>query len=131
MINPADKGKEAAFSQFPTPALREWASLPLDTIMRKKFHELSASKELAIQKEFGDLWDRELFEYYLTGYAMRTERYRFIRWVDVRQPEKALARELYDHSNDPHETVNLANMPEHAKLIKKLEQKMKTAGVSY
>ena len=128
--NPGSKGKEAAFSQFPSPALREWASLPLDTVMRKKFNELAERKEYEIQQEFGDIWDRELFEYHLMGYAMRTDRYRFIRWVDIRKPEKSLALELYDHKTDPNETVNLAKNPKYTKQLKKLEEQMIRAGIS-
>lgn len=127
---PESKGKEAAFSQFPSPALREWASLPLDTVMRKKFNELAEKKEYEIQQEFSDVWDRELFEYHLMGYAMRTDRYRFIRWVDTRNPEKSIAVELYDHKTDPNETVNLAKNPEYTEQLKKLEEQMIRAGVS-
>jgi iduronate 2-sulfatase len=127
---PESKGKEAAFSQFPSPALREWASLPLDSTMRSKFRELSEAKELQIQQEFGEVWDRELFEKYLMGYAMRTDRYRFIRWVDIRSPQKSLAVELYDHKSDPGETLNLAEDPDYANLLITLEEQMIKEGVS-
>jgi iduronate 2-sulfatase len=128
--DPKAKGKDAVFSQFPSPALREWASLPLDSVMRKKFKELSEAKELQIQKEFGELWNRELFEQYLMGYAMRTDQYRFIRWVDIRNPEKALALELYDHFTDPNETINLAKKPDYTKVLNKLEKQMIENGIS-
>ena len=53
------------------------------------------------------------------GYAMRTDRYRFIVWKDDSNPEiEPLYYELYDHKIDPNETKNIAsNQPE---LVKKL-----------
>ncbi len=54
------------------------------------------------------------------GHSMRTDRYRFVRWTDKNDPEQVAALELYDHRRDPQENVNLANRPEHAKLIEKL-----------
>jgi iduronate 2-sulfatase len=129
--NPERKGKEAVFSQFPSPALREWASLPLDSTMRAKFNVLSETTELKLQQEFDEEWDRELFENYLMGYAMRTDRYRFVRWVDIRNPEKALTLELYDHQTDPNETVNIAYKEENSKLVDKLKKQMRETGVSF
>ena len=40
-------------------------------------------------------------------FSVRDERYRYIRYIDG-------GEELYDHSVDPEEWVNLANDPEHA-----------------
>ena len=128
--NPDLEGKNAAFSQFPCPALREWAAKPFQPNMRERFKNLIEKAELQIQEEFSDVWSRELFESHLMGYTMRTDRYRFVRWVDVRNPEKALAVELYDHQTDPDETVNLAKNPEYNILVKELEKQMIQAGIS-
>ena len=38
---------------------------------------------------------------------------------------KAVARELYDHQNDPQENINLANRPEHEKLVGRLSRQLK------
>ncbi|MBL6763830.1 MAG: sulfatase-like hydrolase/transferase [Verrucomicrobiae bacterium] len=43
----------------------------------------------------------------LMGYAMRTERYRFVEWLD-RASAKLVANELYDHQTDPGESRNIA-----------------------
>lgn len=43
----------------------------------------------------------------ITGYALRTQRFRFVQWRE-NKTGKILAEELYDHDRDPHETVNLA-----------------------
>jgi iduronate 2-sulfatase len=43
----------------------------------------------------------------IMGYSMRSDRYRYTEWRDF-QTGKALATELYDHVDDPQETINLA-----------------------
>ena len=118
--------KTAAFSQFPCPALREWAALPLSEAMRRTFFgPLITEKEQLIADELPGEWSRDKFEKHVMGYTMRTDRYRLVRWVDVRSPKKALAVELFDHQTDPHETRNIA--AENADVVKELSAKM-TAG---
>ncbi len=41
------------------------------------------------------------------GYAMRTDRYRFIEWIN-RETGDVVARELYDHAVDPQENTSIA-----------------------
>ena len=109
--DPATERKGAAFSQFPSPALREWAANPLSSFMRETFFgPLIEEVEARIIKQQGDKWDRELFENNLMGYAMRTDRYRFVVWKDVTASDaEPLFVELYDHSKDPGETENVAD----------------------
>lgn len=108
--DPGRKWKTAAFSQFPDPALREWAANPLSPAMRETFFgPLIKEVEDRIIAQMKDRWDRELFEKYLMGYAMRTDRYRLVVWKDVRRPDaEPIFVELYDHKTDPSETVNIA-----------------------
>lgn len=56
----------------------------------------------------------------LMGYSMRTDRYRFTRWVHTDQPTKVDAVELYDHQADPQENTNIAHLPEHKALVTQL-----------
>ena len=51
---------------------------------------------------------------------MRTGRYRFNYWCDVRKPDQPVALELYDHQNDPHENVNIATGKANAALLEQL-----------
>ena len=44
------------------------------------------------------------------GYSMRTDRFRYTEWRDF-NTKRIVARELYDHVNDPGETVNVAGNP--------------------
>lgn len=108
--NPNKDWKTAVFSQFPTPALREWGAFPLRPAMRETyFGPLIEEVEERIKEQQGDKWNRELFENNLMGYAMRTEQYRFIVWKDRANPDKEpIFIELYDHKTDPLETINIA-----------------------
>jgi choline-sulfatase len=58
----------------------------------------------------------------LMGYTMRTERYRFTRWVHRDDHSKVDAVELYDEQTDPRENVNIANDPKNAALVAKLTE---------
>jgi len=110
LVNPDRPWKKAVFSQFPNPALREWAANPLSRGMRETwFGPLITQVEARIKAQQKDKWDRELFENRLMGYAMRTDRYRFVIWKDTsRQDAQPVFLELYDHREDPAETVNIA-----------------------
>lgn len=110
LSNPDLSWKPAAFSQFPSPALREWAARPLSPAMRGTyFGPVIADVEARLKQEHGDRYDAELFNHDLMGYSIRTDRYRYTAWVDRRHPEsQPFAEELYDHQADPHETVNVA-----------------------
>jgi len=110
LAQPHRPWKRAAFSQFPNPALREWAANPLSQGSRETFFgPLIEKVEARIIVQQGDKWDRDLFENRLMGYAMRTDRYRFVIWKDYTDPIAApLFLELYDHEKDPTETKNIA-----------------------
>ena len=56
------------------------------------------------------------------GYSMRTDRYRFTEWRDPKGSQ-VIAHELYDHQNDPSETVNIAS--ENADLVRELSSQLK------
>ncbi len=63
------------------------------------------------------LWGKNM------GYSMRTDRWRYTEWI-TRAAGDIVARELYDHDNDPEKRVNIAGKPEHAKLIAKLSRRL-------
>lgn len=120
LSDPTRDWKSAVFSQFPTPALREWGSIALRPGMRETyFGPLITEMENRIEKQLPDEWDRKRFEEDVCGYAMRTDRYRFIVWKDVKKPAaEPLFIELYDHATDPQETKNIAEQhPERVKTL--------------
>jgi iduronate 2-sulfatase len=115
LTDPNRKWKTAAFSQYPNPALREWAANPLSPGMRETFFgPLIQEVEARIIAQQKERWDRDLFEQRLMGYAMKTDRYRLVAWKDLAHPDsKPVFVELYDHKTDPAETANIAqNEPE-------------------
>ncbi|WP_390621706.1 sulfatase [Roseiconus nitratireducens] len=118
--DPHKPWKKAAFSQYPNPALREWAANPLSPAMRETwFGPLIAEVENRIKSQMGERWDRELFEQHLTGFTMRTDRYRLVLWKDRRDLQAPpLYVELFDHHSDPGETRNIAQ--QHPELVERL-----------
>ena len=60
------------------------------------------------------------------GYSMRTNRWRYTEWID-RSTGKSTAHELYDHEQDPGETVNVAQEPRHSKLTAQLSKQLRAA----
>ena len=65
-------------------------------------------------------WERN-FPHTPTMHAIRTDRWKFIRYVGVWDTE-----ELYDMKNDPLELHNLINAPQHQELIKELKDRLFT-----
>ena len=52
----------------------------------------------------------------LLGHAVRTDRWRYVEWR--KKDSSVAARELYDLRDDPGETVNVADKPEHEKTVR-------------
>ena len=63
------------------------------------------------------------------GYALRTDRYRYVEWyVWNNEENKAgllLLKELFDHQIDPQENINIAMHPENRELIEALSKQLK------
>ena len=111
-------------SQFPNPALREWAANPLSPGMRETFFgPLIEEVEQRIIAQQGDKWDRDLFENHLMGYTARTGRHRIVVWRDHRDASaEPVFVELYDHHADPAETVNVAR--DNPEVVRRLRTQM-------
>ena len=56
-----------------------------------------------------------------SGYALRTDRYRYVEWGE----NGAEGAELYDHRTDDAEMVNLADRPEHADTVVRLSRALR------
>ena len=122
--NPNQSWKPLAISQFPSPALREWAANPLSQGMRETyFGPLIEDVEAKIIKQFGDRWDRDFFENHLMGYTARSATHRLVLWKDHRDRTKApIFAELYDHRTDPNESKNVAK--ENPDIVKSLSDQL-------
>lgn len=74
-------------------------------------------------------WKSAAFSQYprkgLTGYTMRTDRYRYTVWQSTDDARANAGIELYDHTIDPAETLNLARLPQNATLVAELHDQLK------
>jgi iduronate 2-sulfatase len=129
--DPRTHGKNYALSEFPSPALREWAARPLSPSMRQTlFGPLIERVEATLAREHGARYDRKTFEDQVKGYSIRADRHRCTVWIDRRQPDgEPLAVELYDHAVDPGETRNLAAQPEHRATVARLRALLRLEAV--
>ncbi len=60
----------------------------------------------------------------IMGYALRTERFRFVQWRE-NASGKVVAEELYDHKRDSQETVNVVGQAEYAESLNELRKRLK------
>lgn len=103
------------------PSLCDLAGLP-------KPPHLEGTSFAPLLDDPGLAWKTAAFSQYprgdrkrsVMGYSMRTDRYRFTRWVDRGDAKKVYAVELYDHLEDPGENVNIAGEPDNEKLVESL-----------
>ena len=65
-------------------------------------------------------YPRKVGKQNLMGYSMRTDRYRFTRWVERDDHTKVAAEELYDHNSDPLENTNVVKTVSGTPLLKNL-----------
>jgi iduronate 2-sulfatase len=103
------------------PTLAELAGLPMPanlegTSLRPVLADPSARVKTATFSQY----PRTTVGRKMIGYSMRTERYRFTRWVDRQDPNHLYATELYDHQTDPGENTNIATDPAQQTLIEQL-----------
>ena len=63
-----------------------------------------------VKKYAYTVWPHNRWNYDKTimGYSVKDERFNYVEWIKISSGE-LLARELYDHSNDPAETRNVVN----------------------
>lgn len=115
-------GRTARLTEFVDiyPSLCDLAGLPTPK-------HLEGTSFAPLMKDPNRPWKTAAFSQYprgrAMGHSMRTERYRLTRWLAA--DGSALGVELYDHDKDPNENVNLAALPEHAKLVEDLTAQAK------
>jgi iduronate 2-sulfatase len=60
------------------------------------------------------------------GRAIRTDRYRYVEWSEI-ETGRLSASELYDHRDDPGETINRAQDPSFASVVQELSGRLHNA----
>ena len=99
------------------PTLCDACNLPIPM-------ELEGHSVLPIINNLTIEWKTAAFSQYrrgeIDGYSIRTERYRYTEWGNNGRN----GVELYDHDTDLDETVNIADLPENAKLVDQLSKQL-------
>jgi len=96
------------------PSLVDICGLPeADGVEGRSFKSLIDDPQGSIKKSGCSWYPKGGYQ----GVAMRTDRWRFVRWRKAGSPE---VYELYDHRNDPEENENLAGKPEYGAVVKEL-----------
>ncbi len=111
------------------PTLCELAGLPVPKVLQGTSLAPILSKPSAKVKDaaISQFPRNEKGQNYM-GYALRTDRYRYIEWLNAKSGE-ITAQELYDHKADPEENENIAVQNKQAALLKKLSAQLwKTIG---
>jgi len=106
------------------PTLCDLAGLPLPghlegTSLAPVLDDVEKSVKTAAFGQYPRSHDRRS----LMGYSMRTDRWRYIEWID-RKSRDVVARELYDHQNDPAENENVADKKENESLVERLSRQL-------
>jgi iduronate 2-sulfatase len=99
------------------PTLCELAGLPVPkTLEGKSLAPLLNGSATKVKDAAFSQFPRKQDGRDFMGYAMRTERFRYVEWLDAVSGEIS-ARELYDHASDAAENENIAARPEQAALL--------------
>lgn len=105
------------------PTLAEVAQLPLpDHLEGTSLQPLLEDPKRSWKPAAFSQYPRSSKGVKLMGYSMRTDRYRFTRWVRENDHSQVDATELYDHQLDSQENTNIANIPANQELVEKLTQ---------
>jgi iduronate 2-sulfatase len=118
------------------PTLCEMAGLPVPGY-------LQGSSMVALTKNPDQEWKSAAYSQFLLGrfgpvklrgtekmgYAIRTDRYRYVEWYYWNKEEKKIGSficsELFDHLNDPDENINIADDPQNKETLKSLSEQLK------
>jgi iduronate 2-sulfatase len=103
------------------PTLAELAGLPLPPHLEgSSLKPLIAHPDTPWKTAVFSQYPRKTGQQNLMGYSMRTDRYRFTRWVNRDDHSNVASEELYDQLSDPQENTNIVKTiegtPLHASL---------------
>ncbi|MCB1206788.1 MAG: sulfatase-like hydrolase/transferase [Verrucomicrobiae bacterium] len=106
------------------PTLCDLAGIPIPQVLEgSSLAPLLADPSATVKKAAFSQFPRKLDDRNYMGYAMRTDRYRYIEWLDSERGAIA-AQELYDHAIDPDENENLAVQEGKAALLESLSRQL-------
>lgn len=106
------------------PTLCDLAGLPLPKHLEgRSFKALLDDPDVKHKETAISQFPRRFDGSQYMGYSMRTDRYRYIEWLNRKNNEVA-ARELYDHRADDQENTNIANDPKNKELVGELSRQL-------
>lgn len=106
------------------PTLCDLAGIPIPRVLEgSSLAPLLDDPSATVKKAAFSQFPRKLDGRDYMGYGMRTERYRYIEWLDSENGAIA-AQELYDHAVDPNENENLAVRKDNAALLESLSEQL-------
>ena len=112
IVDPREKNSKGKVCSQPIDLTTVFPTL-IDLCGLPKYEALHGRSAMELIKNPGMEWQEPaLMTYGFNNHALRTKRWRYIRYADG-------SEELYDHSKDPNEWTNLASHPEHKELIEK------------
>jgi len=130
--------KSRALTEFVDiyPTLCEMAGLPVpDDLQGSSLVPLLSQPDMDWKKAafsqflLGRFGPPETRQQERMGYAIRTDRYRYVEWYSWDQETNTngawLASELFDHEEDPDENLNLAHDSSYAQTLEDLSRKLK------
>lgn len=99
------------------PTILDLASVPIPKRMQGR--SLVPLMQAKSPKWRADFFYEHLFDHPAIpkSEALRTRQYKYARYIEFDYEQ------LYDLANDPHETTNLADKPEHADILEKLRKR--------
>lgn len=107
------------------PSLCELASVPKTPGLEgTSFVPLMNDPQQPWKKAAFSQWPRKIPNHGIRmGHSIRTDRYRLTEWTVADEPDYSVV-ELYDYKIDPQETVNIAALPENARLVADLKAQL-------
>lgn len=112
------------------PTLSEMCGLPLPSHLEgKSFLPLFENPDGEFKKQAYSVWVTRKYRYdeeiRIIGYAVVTERFRYIEWTRTKTGNVE-ASELYDHSVDPEENRNIVEDPAYAETVEELSSLLRS-----
>jgi arylsulfatase A-like enzyme len=109
------------------PTLADLAGLPIPgNLQGKSLKPILDDADAKVKDEAFSQFPRKHAGKDFMGYAMRTDQYRYVEWLDAVSGE-IVEREIYDHATDPEENTNLANEPSLEAVVASLSERMWSA----
>ena len=98
------------------PTLNEMAGLP------PLPDQLEGASMLPIMQQEGAPWDGRIVSKWHNGLSIKIDHYLYTEWS--KSDSTVYARMLFDHAKDPHERMNIAELPENQELVRSLQQEL-------